>query len=306
MAAPARMVLDTVPEHVREIPREELEVRKAIGHGSTGHVHIGSWLGREVAIKEVIDPWGAHASSPFCREIHVLTRARHPNILALLGAVTEGLPLCIVLELCSGGTCAERLYAVNAAEEQPPMSWQQTYKIMHDTAEATRYLHSLEPAIVHRDLKSMNLLFTHPVNGPRVVPVVKLCDFGVARSKSAVEGMTPRTQSDDDWPIMTKAVGTCNWVAPEVFMGHIYDEKVDVYAFAMVCFEVTFYELPFEELDPIEITAIVTAGKRPSLDDPPPGIPEPFLRLIELCWAHHKHLRPTFHDVVAYLEKLPH
>lgn len=250
-----------------------------------------------MAIKEVADPWGAHSASPVAREIHALTRAVHPNIVALLGVVTESQPLSIVLELCRGGTCAERLYAVNAAEELPPMVWKQTFKIVTDTCEAMRHLHSLTPPIVHRDLKSMNLLFMQPVDKPEVVPEVKICDFGVARSKSSErEGMTPRG-------IMTKVVGTCNWVAPEVFMGHIYDEKVDVYAFAMVCFEVIFYELPFEELDPMEITALVTNGKRPSLDDPPPAIPEDFLRLVGLCWAHHKHLRPTFAEIANYLQR---
>jgi len=298
------MAAASLPENVREIPREQLGLRKAIGHGSTGQVHVGEYDGQEVAIKEVTDPWGAQPSSPFAREIHVLSRASHPNVVALLGVVTKSMPLYIVLEFCAGGTCAERLYSATAGEELPPLSWRQTRKIVSDTCEAVKYLHALDPPIVHRDLKSMNLLLVAPVDGPQVVPEVKLCDFGVARAKSAEEGMTPRAKSDDDWPIMTKAVGTCNWVAPEVFMGHIYDEKVDVYAFAMVCFEATFYELPFEELEPSEITALVTSGKRPSLEDPPPGIPEPFLRLIELCWAHHKHLRPTFDEIARYISTL--
>mmetsp|Transcript_98453 Transcript_98453/g.284125 ORF Transcript_98453/g.284125 Transcript_98453/m.284125 type:complete len:82 (+) Transcript_98453:2-247(+) len=69
----------------------------------------------------------------------------------------------------------------------------------------------------------------------------------------------------------------------------------------MVCFELVFLELPFEDLEPTEITALVISGKRPSLEDPSPGTPDAFLRLIELCWSHHNTFRPHFTQVEEQL-----
>mmetsp|Transcript_98451 Transcript_98451/g.284117 ORF Transcript_98451/g.284117 Transcript_98451/m.284117 type:complete len:302 (+) Transcript_98451:81-986(+) len=288
---------------VSDIPREELDWKERIGQGSTGQVYLGSWRGRPVAIKEIADHIvGEGAASPFSRELHALSTARHPNIVSLIGVVMHPPPCCIVLEFCGGGTVAERLYTYDDQPGQLPLSWSQARKIASDTCAAMRYLHSLDPPIVHRDLKSMNLLLMQPLSSNGIVPQVKLCDFGVARPKAGELGeMTPRGGVDDEWPIMTKAVGTFNWVAPEVFNGHIYDEKVDVYAFAMVCFELVFMELPFEDLEPTEIAALVISGKRPSLEDPPPGVPDAFMRLIEICWSHHNTFRPRFSQIEAQL-----
>jgi len=152
----------------------------------------------------------------------------------------------------------------------------------------------------------MNMLLLEPVSGPQDVPTCKLCDFGVARPKSADgEGMTARATADE-WPMMTKAVGTCNWVAPEVFRGHTYDEKIDVYAFAMVLFELVFNELPFEECEtPIDITHLVTQGIRPSVEDPPQGCPKGLLILVQRCWAHYSEHRPAFEEICTSLEAFP-
>mmetsp|Transcript_43004 Transcript_43004/g.111487 ORF Transcript_43004/g.111487 Transcript_43004/m.111487 type:complete len:308 (+) Transcript_43004:43-966(+) len=295
---------EALEQEVEEVAPEDLRIVQVIGHGSTGEVYMGFWKDKEVAIKQIQDPWGPDTpSSPFTRELFVLSRVRHPNVVRLLGMTSITRPLAFVMELCRGGSCADYIHV--QVEDEKPLTWPQTFRIAKETASAMHYLHTLDPPIIHRDLKSMNLLLVEPLSGPNSVPSTKVCDFGVARCKaSGEEGMTARA-TDDDWPIMTKAVGTCNWVAPEVFRGHSYDEKIDVYAFAMVLFELTFHELPFEDSDPIEITALVTNGRRPCLQDPPPGCPKELLGLVERCWAHHPDFRPTFRDVLAVLDAFP-
>lgn len=300
----------TIPEgageEVEEAIPEEIELFQEIGKGSTGQVFRGSWKGQVVAVKQVHheDGWGPeNPASPFSRELFVLSRAKHPNIVKLMAKMTVSHPAAFILEYCRGGSCADYIHV--QVSDDKPLSWVQTFRIAKQAASAMVHLHGFDPPIIHRDLKSMNLLLEEPIVGPETVPFTKLCDFGVSRAKSqGEEGMTARA-TDDSWPMMTKAVGTCNWVAPEVFRGHSYDEKIDVYAFAMVLFELIFHELPFEDSDPIEIATLVTYGRRPSLEDPPPGCPPTLLELVERCWAHNPEYRPPFSEVFTFLQQFP-
>merc|ERR1719223_1913625 len=100
------------------------------------------------------------------------------------------------------------------------------------------YLHNFSPQIIHRDLKSLNLLLRDEVKSNKDRPFVKVSDFGVARMK------------EEEWGQMTVGAGTQHWMAPEVFKGGDYDEKVDIYSFSMVLFEVICREVPFEDEDP--------------------------------------------------------
>merc|ERR1719198_501572 len=105
--------------------------------------------------------------------------------------------------------------------------------------------------IIHRDLKSLNLLLLKRVERQQDVPVVKVSDFGLSRMQDSAY--------DFDWKkiTMTNAAGTFHWMAPEVFTGTRYDEKVDVYSYAMLLFEVICREMPFEEVDAKEVQVLV-------------------------------------------------
>ncbi|KAF1791406.1 Protein kinase-like domain [Phytophthora cactorum] len=96
--------------------------------------------------------------------------------------------------------------------------------IAFHVAQALTYLHSLQPMVLHRDLKSRNILVTHEM-------VAKLTDFGVSRERSDAT--------------MTAGVGTSLWMAPEVLLGHRYDEKADVFSFGVVLSELDSHVLPY-------------------------------------------------------------
>ncbi|RLN21044.1 hypothetical protein BBJ28_00021396, partial [Nothophytophthora sp. Chile5] len=91
-------------------------------------------------------------------------------------------------------------------------------------AHALTYLHSLERSVLHRDLKSRNILLTASLEA-------KLMDFGVSREH------VDRT--------MTAGVGTSLWMAPEVMLGERYDDKADVYSFGVVLSELDLHTLPY-------------------------------------------------------------
>merc|ERR1719159_1345963 len=154
-----------------------------------------------------------------------------------------------------------------------------------------QYLHAFEPQIIHRDLKSLNLLLAEQVLDESHEPIVKVSDFGLSRMKDSVVNA--------DWGKMTMAAGTCHWMAPEVFTGTRYDAKVDVYSYAMILFECICREVPFEEEEPATVGPLAVAGSRPDLEAVPPDCPEVFNRLMISCWAHSPDQRPSFVDILS-------
>ncbi len=90
-----------------------------------------------------------------------------------------------------------------------------------DAARGINYLHTLQPPVLHRDLKSANLLVDSSLR------VLKVADFGLARTR---ELCVPS-------PVLTGQRGTFQWMAPEVIMGHNYGEPADVYSFAIIMWE---------------------------------------------------------------------
>merc|ERR1712136_603554 len=136
-------------------------------------------------------------------------------------------------------------------------------------AQAMEYLHNFTPQIIHRDLKSLNVLLSKPLT-ENVRPLEKV----------------------------TAHVGTSHWMAPEVTdEGGQYDEKVDVYSFAIVLYEILCRMIPFAELEGSVVLNNTRAGYRPNLDLVP-DIPE-FLRVAMMtCWAQNPINRPSFAMIV--------
>ncbi|KAG6958133.1 hypothetical protein JG687_00009581 [Phytophthora cactorum] len=93
-------------------------------------------------------------------------------------------------------------------------------------AHALTYLHSLDPPVIHRDLKSRNILLNE-------MHEAKLTDFGVSRER------LDRT--------MTAGVGTSLWMAPEVMIGEKYDDKADIFSFGVVLSELDTHTLPYAQ-----------------------------------------------------------
>mmetsp|Transcript_67785 Transcript_67785/g.196007 ORF Transcript_67785/g.196007 Transcript_67785/m.196007 type:complete len:288 (+) Transcript_67785:157-1020(+) len=280
---------DHTPDE-REIQASELEITRKIGQGTTAVVFLGKLRGVIVAVKEIralSDETDLATIQAVQRELRVLTNVSHPNIVRFVGLVTEYFPLRLVLEYCAGGSLFELLHN----SWQIPISWTQRLKMLSDTASAEEYLHSFDPPIIHRDLKSLNLMLLHPVKDDQSVPHIKLADFGFARIEERA---------------MTQGVGTKHWMAPEVLKGTDYTTKADVFSFAMVAFEVAFRHVPFESLDAHQVARQTMAGMRPDMEDDfnteeaPPGL----LDIIRECWHQEPEQRPSFADVRLKVEQL--
>ncbi|CAM9358309.1 unnamed protein product [Hapterophycus canaliculatus] len=146
-----------------------------------------------------------------------------------------------------------------------------------DVSRAMVYLHSRIPAIVHRDLKSLNLLLAGK-DGP-----VKLCDFGLVRTT-------------------IKSVGTPYVMAPELLLAHPFNKSVDVYAFGILLWEMFTRKVPFSGLEASEIVETVVSGGRPTV--PRGDFPSGIEHLMCRCWSEDPSQRPQFDETERLLEEL--
>jgi len=290
-AAPAAAAAPAAPaEPVSwEIQEGDVEILGQVGEGTTATVYMGKLRERVVAVKEVHalqDDNIAVMVQAVRRELRILSRADHPNILKFIGLVEKSVPLQLVLEYCAGGSLFELLHN----QWDIPLTWKnQRLKCLMDTAAAADYLHNFDPPIIHRDLKSLNLMLLEAITGPGIAPHVKLADFGLARYHERA---------------MTQGVGTKHWTAPEVLTGTSYTDKADVFSFAMVAYEVVCRRVPFERLDPSSVAKLTRKGKRPDFksevtvaSEVPPGL----LDLIVMCWDQNPEDRPCFSDILRLL-----
>ena len=191
---------------------------------------------------------------------------QHPYT-ALYGFTYHRLITTTVMQLATNGSLYEYLHKkANKPSMQQSLTWAK------EIAYAMLSMH--EKHFVHRDLKSANVLLTDNMH-------ILLCDFGSTRkAEHTLEG--------------TKGVGTYRWMAPEVLKGTV-SKASDVYSFAMVLYELLENKVPF--CDNTEAMAAMKSseGERPHLANP---LPEYVQVIIETCWAHNPHHRPTFDKIV--------
>jgi serine/threonine protein kinase len=265
-----------------ELSTFELDWGEHIGAGHTCDVFRGHYSGKEVAIKQFRANKGNVHDESLAREIAVMCLVRHPNIVLLYGVITTEPPLQIIMEYCHGGSCFELLHQ----QRKIKPTWSQMLKMCLHVAVAMDYLHRFNPCIIHRDLKSLNILLDQPLIDARSAPITKVADFGLARMLD--------NQSAEP---LTLGVGTNQWMAPEIVCGSRYDEKVDVYSFAMVLYEITCKKIPFLNEQPMELRRLVLAGKRPDLSHMASQCPGCIRELIQVCWAGNARKRPPFKEV---------
>ncbi|KAG2203466.1 hypothetical protein INT47_008193 [Mucor saturninus] len=172
-----------------DIPYGDLTFGKKIGSGGFKDCYQGIYKGEVVAIGELrLTHFGEFDLAEVKHEINVLKQLRHENVIKFLGVCTNPSHLCIVTEICTKGD----LFDVIRNHPRPSFAQQVMY--MYDIALGVSYLHTRRPSIIHRDLKSMNILISQDERA-------KINDFGLARIR-------PKANS-----LMHTQCGTPNWYA---------------------------------------------------------------------------------------------
>ncbi|KAK1929663.1 Serine/threonine-protein kinase STY17 [Phytophthora citrophthora] len=204
------------------IPREKVLLQQRISRGGYGEVFVGTFNGQRVAVKMLLPETRKRIQSvnEFLAEVKLMASLEHPRIVEFIGVAWDSLTdLCVVSQFMEGGDLRALL------NRYPSLGFDYTkVKIALHVAHALTYMHSLEPPLIHRDLKSKNILLTEDLDA-------KLTDFGASRER------VDRT--------MTAGIGTSLWMAPEMMTGEKYDEKADMFSFGVVLSELDSNALPY-------------------------------------------------------------
>ena len=259
----------------------------------------------------------------FAAEINLLKGMRHPNICLYMGACLEPPNRAIITELAANGSLWDALrlplappyvpcdgltregwpmslYQPDSKHGVPPTAsakpgslsavppkgtwhWILVKRVACGAARGMAYLHSGKPPILHRDLKSANILLDDSYTA-------KVCDFGLSRLRAQERSMTGN-------------VGTVQWMPPEVLANQSYNEKADVYSYGIICWELLTRQCPYDKMTPIQCAlAVLNRNQRPEI---PKWCPPSLQALIRSCIKRDPDERPSFSEILDKLDKMP-
>ncbi|AGO85889.2 Serine/threonine protein kinase [Pandoravirus salinus] len=270
-----------------EISYDELEVGESLGSGGYGEVRRAVWKGTDVAVKSMsADRVTREMERNFCEEVRVMTSLRHPNVVLFMAACTKPPNMCIVMEYMALGSLYELLHN----ELIPELPFMLKAKMAYQASKGLYFLHS--SGIVHRDVKSLNLLLDNKWN-------VKVSDFGLTKFRADLA----------DGVGTAAPIGSVHWMAPEVL-----DESLDVdyamadvYSFGIILWEVLTREQPYAGMSPAAIAvAVIRDGARPRMPDEATmaAHPQAYVDLIHDCWHRDPTVRPTFMEIMTRLSAM--
>jgi serine/threonine protein kinase len=284
------------------IEYKQLKVGKCISRGGFGLVFAGEYHGRRVAIKKIRPDRVGDVSEieTFFKEIILIAQLYHPRIVEFVGVAWDVLRhLSAVTELMDHGDLRNVLYGMK--QQGQPLTWEgHKTGIALQIAEALEYLHSLKPKVIHRDLKSKNVLLNLRLEA-------KLSDFGISKQRSRMETH------------LTAGIGTSFWIAPEVLLGKVYDERADIYSYGVVLSEIDTDDFPYwndanaaaasgeqarGKIQEADILGLVGEGTiRPSFSD---SCPRSILELADCCLQRDPRDRPSATEIVVMLQHILH
>ncbi|KAF0692324.1 Aste57867_16581 [Aphanomyces stellatus] len=260
-----------------------------IAQGAHGQVWLGDHLNTRVAVKKLL-PHKLHIAADvqaFVAEISLVAQLDSPFVVAFVGvAWTLGPPLDLLLvtEFMDGSDLRNVLDATRVDQS---FSWAQKLACALHIAHALVYLHGLTPPVIHRDLKSRNVLLDSMARA-------KLTDFGSARVF--------------DHATMTAGVGTYRWIAPEVLADGHYAVPADLFSLGVILSELDTEIVPYSDLrtaagkpftDASIMANVMSGSILPgfSLD-----CPDWFVALGRQCLSFDPSVRPTAIEVVRMLQ----
>ncbi|KAF8410081.1 hypothetical protein HHK36_002603 [Tetracentron sinense] len=190
-----------------------------IGEGGYGIVYHGVLKDNtQVAVKNLLNNRG-QAEKEFKVEVEAIGRVRHKNLVRLLGYCAEGAHRMLVYEYVDNGNLEQWLHG--DVGPYSPLTWETRMNIILGTAKGLTYLHEgLEPKVVHRDVKSSNILLDKQWNP-------KVSDFGLAKLLGSERSY-----------VTTRVMGTFGYVAPEYASTGMLNERSDIYSFGILIMEI--------------------------------------------------------------------
>ena len=283
----ARLPAGEAGDHLKSLANAPRVVRgyalvECLGEGAFGKVHralrarggggFGAAVGahRARAVKEMFpEEEGGSSSEPnakseerrarfaeaVAREVRILSKLHHPNIVRYVESFADAGSVFIVMELAEGASLAERIAGFRSADARAPEPF--LWDVHTQVLLALRYLES-EAGVVHRDITPNNILVDRDARR------VKLVDFGLAKALRDANG-----ERDSE---SNAAVGTMPYSAPEMIMREPYGHKADVWSLGCVLYHAAALTPAFGGSNPLTVASQIVEGRFERLEDAtPPG-----------------------------------
>ena len=280
----------------RELKRSHIALVEVVGSGQFGAVWKamldesprGGPPAYMVAAKTVLD---AKASPEATQELQdeALVMARvtgHLNVVSLVGVVTRGAPLMLIVSYCEYGSLESVLR--QRVDEQSPLGINLKLKIGLDAARGMKHLADLH--FVHRDLAARNVLLATGMVG-------KVADFGLSRGVK-----DPDSESSDYYRARGNTPIPIRWTAPEALDTSKYSTASDVWSFGILMVELYLNAAKgclYPGLKNADVMQKVVGGLQHSK---PPGCNAGVYELLLRCWSFEPKARPTFDVVIEVIE----
>ena len=270
------------------IKSNTIKILRKIGEGNSSDIFLGIYRGIEIAEKRL------HLNkekniTEFKREVSSFISLNHPYLLIFFGVIAEPKHLSIITEYCPGGNLHELLYK----KKHIYLSWKIRKEFLLQIAIGMNYLHTNNPPILHRDLKSLNILLTNDLKKSNDITDIKIADLGL----SVV---------NEKKNLSNERVGTCHWMAPEVINCQRYTTKSDVYSFGIIIWEVCTREMPYDSINNREtiLYRVSVNRERPNIKRMPNDTPEKLKELMEQCLEHEPNKRPSFENIIKIIKEI--
>ncbi|PRP74860.1 tyrosine-protein kinase Fps85D-like isoform 2 [Planoprotostelium fungivorum] len=271
-----RMIAEEMQRlNVSDLMLDDVTVEEVIGHGNFGEVYRGSWNETVVALKG-IKAVNSIEDAEIRREIVLLKKLNHPNVVNLLGVTTHGSRFLMVLEYLEGGSLDRYLQ-----KNQRDLNDNNLISLCFDIVKGMLYLQS--KGIIHRDLAARNIL----VDGQKHA---KISDFGMSREDNHYEAK--------------KNILPFRWTAPETIRYKVSTFQSDVWSFGVLAWEIfSLGRTPYWELSSNkEVLHHVVEEKKTLLQ--PFRCPDELFSILSRCWEYEPPNRPSFRDIYTQMREL--
>jgi len=285
--------LPTISRPEWELDDKDLETVKRLGEGASGtvwkEIHNGKDKTRTVAIKILKSNNDEKELAEFITEFSIMITIKSPYIVEFYGATLKNRH-CMVMEYCEIGS----LYGL-LQSDTVDFSWERMFQMIEEIVKGIQCLHNRNPPIMHRDLKTLNVLVTKDFH-------CRLADFGLSRFDTS-----------SNMPTLEKVRGTFAYIAPESMDGKFkYTVKADIYSIAIIIWEFAqrcvtgvykrpYYDVPNVVNEFVYLYKAAKANKRPIIPD---KCPPSLIKLITGAWEKDPNARPDANLLLEQVEKV--
>jgi serine/threonine protein kinase len=237
LTTPLASQMDALNLQQVQVGRRRVAIRRGLAEGGFAFIYLAEDTagGELMVLKKMVTGGNDHVRAAAAREVSLLQKYQHPNVVRLFDAAQTGTETLLLMEFCPGGNLLDLLQATRQSRQLLPEST--VLRIFKDVLSAVAFLHSHN--VAHRDLKLENILCAQDRTW-------KLCDFG-----SAVVAPVPleTAQQRADEQVVIERTTTQLYRAPEmadIYVAAQLDTKVDVWALGCILYSLAYLKHPFQ------------------------------------------------------------